>query len=119
MRVSEEEARAIAAFVELEYEDFAQFCLHEVEGSQSLREDESGRCLYYENGCAIYPVRPLQCRSFPFWAEYLRSPEAWDAAARRCPGVNRGRLYSKAEIFERLEASLAHYLADRLVENKP
>lgn len=48
--------------------------------------------------CIIYPVRPRQCRSWPFWAANIESAEAWNQAAVRCPGVNRGRLHSVEEI---------------------
>ncbi|MBN1362443.1 MAG: YkgJ family cysteine cluster protein [Sedimentisphaerales bacterium] len=48
--------------------------------------------------CAIYPVRPNQCRTWPFWAENLSSPHAWNTAALRCSGINRGRRYSAEEI---------------------
>lgn len=48
--------------------------------------------------CAIYPVRPNQCRTWPFWADNLTSPADWNRAAQKCPGVNRGRLYSLEEI---------------------
>jgi len=113
IRVSDEECQAIAAFLELELDDFVNYCLHQVEGFASIREDETGRCIYYEKGCSIYPVRPLQCRTFPFWPEYLRSPESWDEASRRCPGVNQGRIYSKAEIFERIEAGMPNYIDRR------
>jgi len=54
--------------------------------------------------CAIYPVRPSQCRTWPFWAENLRNPESWNRAALRCPGINRGRLYTCEEI-ERIRES--------------
>lgn len=40
--------------------------------------------------CAIYPVRPLQCRTWPFWPENMKSRAAWDRAAKGCPGMNRG-----------------------------
>jgi uncharacterized protein len=50
--------------------------------------------------CTIYPVRPLQCRTWPFWNGLLASPENWNAASDRCPGINRGKPYSK----ERIEA---------------
>lgn len=56
-----------------------------------------------KRGCAIYPVRPLQCRTWPFWKENLRSPDHWLAASERCPGINRGRLYTKDEILNILE----------------
>jgi len=50
--------------------------------------------------CTIYPVRPSQCRSWPFWPNNLESPDAWNRAAQKCPGINRGRLYSREEIEE-------------------
>lgn len=48
--------------------------------------------------CRIYPVRPKQCATWPFWTENL-TPEAWHGpVADCCPGVGRGRLYTAAEI---------------------
>lgn len=48
--------------------------------------------------CIIYPVRPSQCRSWPFWPENLKSPDSWNTAAKKCPGINRGRLNSLEKI---------------------
>ncbi len=39
-------------------------------------------------GCAIYDVRPTQCRKWPFWPANLDSPDNWNAAAVKCPGIN-------------------------------
>lgn len=50
--------------------------------------------------CMIYSVRPSQCRNWPFWPNNLTSPDAWNKAAQKCPGINRGRLYSYEEIQE-------------------
>ena len=41
--------------------------------------------------CSIYLVRPLQCRTWPFWSSNLTSAEAWNRAAKTCPGMNRGK----------------------------
>ena len=49
-------------------------------------------------GCAIYPVRPNQCRTWPFWNDNLHSPDNWNMAAVKCPGIHRGRLYTLEEI---------------------
>lgn len=49
-------------------------------------------------GCAIYPVRPNQCRIWPFWPSNLHSAYEWSTAAMKCPGINRGRLYTFEEI---------------------
>ena len=48
--------------------------------------------------CAIYPVRPSQCRSWPFWPDNLSGPSAWNKASMRCSGINRGRHYSTEKI---------------------
>jgi Fe-S-cluster containining protein len=41
--------------------------------------------------CGIYPVRPLQCRTWPFWEGNLTSRENWEASAKRCHGMNHGK----------------------------
>jgi Fe-S-cluster containining protein len=50
----------------------------------------------------VYEARPLQCRTYPFWSSSLGSREDWDTLGRSCPGVNKGKLYTEAEIEERL-----------------
>ena len=48
--------------------------------------------------CMIYTVRPSQCRIWPFWPDNLANADAWNKAAQRCSGINRGRRYSFEEI---------------------
>jgi hypothetical protein len=60
-------------------------------------------CIFLQAGadgkkCMIYSVRPSQCRSWPFWLNNLAGPDDWNKAAKKCPGINRGRLYSLEEI---------------------
>ena len=50
-----------------------------------LRRDDQGKAL-----CSVYPVRPQQCRTWPFWPENLHSLQDWHDAARRCPGMSQG-----------------------------
>jgi Fe-S-cluster containining protein len=50
--------------------------------------------------CIIYPVRPGQCRTWPFWSDNLASPNAWNKTAQKCPGINRGKFYSYEQIQE-------------------
>ena len=64
-------------------------------------------CIFLQNiggerKCMIYPVRPSQCRSWPIWPNNLASSNAWNKAAQKCPGINRGRHYSCKEI-EKIE----------------
>ena len=70
----------------------------------SIIEDSTTRdCVFLQkrNGqkqCVIYPVRPTQCRVWPFWSSNLTNPDAWNQAAQRCPGINHGKHYSLEEI---------------------
>jgi Fe-S-cluster containining protein len=48
--------------------------------------------------CSVYAARPAQCRAWPFWASNLASPEAWELAAKRCPGIGRGDRHGLKEI---------------------
>ena len=67
----------------------------------SLKEKSGGECVFHDgetNRCSIYPVRPLQCRLFPFWPVLLASRDAWDEAALTCPGMNGGEFHSAEEI---------------------
>lgn len=49
-------------------------------------------------GCAIYSVRPNQCRTWPFWNDNLGNPNDWNFAAQKCPGISRGKLYTLEQI---------------------
>jgi len=66
-----------------------------------LREKSNGDCTFWEQGagCEVYPVRPAQCRSYPFWPENLVSWERWEVEAEHCPGIGRGRRYRAEEII--------------------
>jgi uncharacterized protein len=47
--------------------------------------------------CSIYEVRPLQCRTWPFWRENLTSPATWKHAGRNCHGIDHGRRHFTRE----------------------
>jgi Fe-S-cluster containining protein len=69
--------------------------LTEIEPEKPRR---NGAVTHRRRVCGIYPVRPLQCRTWPFWGGNLTSQENWDESAKRCPGMNRGRRFGKEEI---------------------
>ena len=93
------EAREIAALLGMEEERFARKYLRRVGRRYSLIEKPGSHdCIFWEDGCTIYPARPNQCRTFPFWSENLRTAKDWEAVDRECPGVGEGRLYEAAQI---------------------
>lgn len=98
------EIRAIATHLGTTPEEVTRDYVREVFGDLSLIELDTGDCVFWSpEGCRIYPVRPTQCRTFPFWGEYVRSPRAWQRAARRCPGVDQGCLHPAEEILRLVE----------------
>lgn len=100
--VDEVERRIIAARLGLEEDEFRRrWCRRVGLKRWSLRERSNGDCVFLQPGgarCEIYPVRPRQCRSYPFWSSILTSRERWEAEAAECPGIGRGRLHGPAEI---------------------
>ncbi len=72
---------------------------------RTLREKANGDCVFYDKnvGCTVYPVRPPQCRTWPFWESNVADPEAWRDTCEVCPGSGRGELISAEEITHRLK----------------
>jgi uncharacterized protein len=102
VRVTGAEILGIAEFLTLSPSAFESRYLFAYEDGFSIREDETGRCLFYENGCRVYPVRPLQCQSFPFWFTNLRSHEKWLETVKVCPGIGTGHFFSRNDILNRM-----------------
>lgn len=98
--VTEEEAGKLAGALGMAVPDFAARFLRTTLSGLALVDDGKGDCpLLGENGrCRVYENRPLQCRTWPWWEENLVSRRRWDAAAVRCPGMNKGTVHSRVFI---------------------
>lgn len=96
--VGAREIDAIARHLGLDERTFARKYLRKVDGHLSLTEKPNHECIFWDEGCTIYSVRPTQCRTFPFWNQTLRTESCWDAAAASCPGMGRGRAYAYEDI---------------------
>jgi Fe-S-cluster containining protein len=98
----------MAAELAMSAEEFFQRYVRVVEGAYSLKERSNGDCILFAEkvGCRAYSSRPIQCRTFPFWPEYVNTPAGWERAARRCPAVNSGELHPANEVALFLEVML-------------
>lgn len=105
VRVSERELAEIAAFLVKPVSCLAEDYLDRWQDGFRIKEDDAGRCLFFDNGCRIYPARPNQCRTFPFWVANLRSEARWHHIRSQCPGIGSGRLYTKNQILDMVSRS--------------
>ena len=102
--ITKPEIKFAADFLKITESEFHQKYLRRIGLRKSIIEDRYTKdCIFLKNidgqkRCSIYPVRPSQCRNWPFWSENLKTPHNWNQIAKNCPGINRGRLYSFDEI---------------------
>jgi hypothetical protein len=98
------ELNAIAEFLGEPIAEIRGLMTQATPRGRTLREKANGDCVFYEKGrgCTIYPVRPAQCRTWPFWESNLASPETWRQTCEVCPGSGRGELIPAEEITRRL-----------------
>lgn len=97
----------LAQSLNLPTEQFTRLYTRAVNGRVSLREKANSDCVFYEAGvgCTVYDVRPVQCRTWPFWGKTAGTPEAWDRTCEVCPGAGQGHLISAEEITRRIRAT--------------
>ncbi len=97
--VVEEETRRMATYLGMAPRQFEREFCRQVWVRTSLKEKSNGDCvLLSRDGCSVYSVRPMQCQTFPFWPDIVEDRARWQAVSRRCPGIGRGRRYSREEI---------------------
>jgi hypothetical protein len=107
--LSEHDILGIARYLEINMKDFVKkytrlvYMFHEQR--LSLVEKNNYDCVFWDSLCTIYPARPHQCRTYPFWKRHLVSKREWEKTAAFCPGINRGRVYSQKEIEELMNST--------------
>lgn len=101
-----EDQKRFAKHLKISVNDFHQKYCDQTQGIWHLKE-EKGRpdCLFLKDKrCSVYEARPNQCRTWPFWSDVMNA-KAWKSeVASFCPGVGKGKLWSKAEIEKSMKA---------------
>jgi len=60
-------------------------------------------CLFLKGkSCGVYEARPTQCRTWPFWPDNMNAKTWTKEIATFCPGVGKGRVWTKEEVQEQL-----------------
>ena len=122
--ISAVELARLAEYLNLSEREVVRRYCRRIDGKLSLKETRRGElydCVFLKeqkphagNGdrvvqsirvCSVYPVRPLQCRTWPFWDGNLRSEAAWERAGKGCHGINQGRKFAVEEIVKLKDAT--------------
>ena len=106
--VTDREIDEISSYLGMPRKDFVRCSLKKIGGRYSIRDVRNANwsCLFFSEGkCVVYPVRPVQCRTWPFWTENLRSRSSWAQTSKDCPGIGSGKSYSRDEIVARMTDS--------------
>ena len=93
--VSQQDAKDISAFLEIELEEFEEkftasrlgitspwYLLGKLPFSEA--EPRKTKCIFLDesdNSCRLYDARPIQCRTYPFWPRLMKSRRAFEDEA--------------------------------------
>lgn len=104
--VNEEEIQTLADFLQLSKEEFSRSYLRQVKGKTSLIElPKTYDCIFLKDKkCQVYSVRPIQCRTYPWWSRNLKTEQAWQEAAQYCEGIQSQAPVTPLEVIEKQRA---------------
>src|SRR5579864_3213333 len=91
--LTEADLARIAPFVGMRPAEFERVYVYRTKHLLRLRMPRHTQCHFLrEGGCSIHPVKPTQCRIFPFWPELVDDKREWSKTAAWCPGIGKGEL---------------------------
>jgi Fe-S-cluster containining protein len=91
--LTEDDVRRAAEFLEMTPSAFEAQYVVRFRHLLRFRKPLDAQCHFLKDGgCSIHPVKPTQCRLFPFWPELVENRSAWEVTGRSCPGIGKGEL---------------------------
>lgn len=89
--INKSEIKALANYLRITTDEVIKKYLYKEHYRFSINEIEIGdneyACVFFDQekkNCSIYPVRPTQCREFPFWDDYIVTK---DTTYYMCPAI--------------------------------
>ena len=89
--INKNEIETLAKYLNISTKDLKKKVLFKIGYKYSIKEiklgDNSFACCFFnleKKQCSIYPVRPNQCRTFPFW-DYFKENE--EEVYKECPAI--------------------------------
>lgn len=106
--LSSKEAKRIQEYLGVGERWFKRYYItHLTRNTLTLRLHNGQCAMLDKNGkCRIYPLRPTQCKTYPWWPEILDNKTAWEREARHCEGIHRGNVVAEDVIEKKVSQQL-------------
>lgn len=108
--LSKTDLEKLCKWAELTEEQFTKVYCRKLENADGktylcLKDKNKTECIFWnkEKGCEAYNMRPVQCRTYPFWTKILESKSSWEAEKTFCPGINEGNEVPQEEARAQLK----------------
>jgi Fe-S-cluster containining protein len=96
----------IATYLEIDEAEMKRDRLTHDHGTWVIKVTRRRKCCFYvDKKCTVHPIKPQQCKSYPFWPENVCTAPEWREAKTHCEGIGRGREYD-AETVRRILVGL-------------
>ncbi len=95
--------KRFAKFLKISTLSFTRKYCSKTDGYFHLKISKNENCMFLDaKRCSAYEARPTQCRTWPFWPENM-NVKVWEKEVKAfCPGIGKGKLYSKEDIEQLL-----------------
>ena len=91
--LTEEDLLRAAQYLGMTAADFESKYVIRYKKLLRFRKPRGSQCHFLNaRGCGIHPVKPVQCRLYPFWPELVENRRKWNLEKRCCPGLDKGEL---------------------------
>jgi len=108
--LTEDDLDHIAKYIGMTPREFEQRHVYRTKHLLRLRVPRHQQCIFLrDGGCSIHAVKPVQCRTFPFWPELVGNKREWKKTAAWCPGIGKGELVQIETARERAQGMKAAY----------
>jgi len=108
--LTDEDLRNAAGFLSLSAAEFERRYVYRTRHLLRLRKPRDKQCPFLSaQGCLIHPVKPTQCRLYPFWPEIVERAADWRAESARCRGIGKGRVIQIGTAIEAANQMRAAY----------
>ena len=104
--LSKKDIKTLSIGLKTTQKKFIKNYCDETDGFIHLKElkKNKGNCIFLiDKRCSVYKSRPIQCRTWPFWAENMNTKDWNNDIAKNCPGVGKGKLIKKEEILKQIK----------------